>query len=667
MRRPIAHFLVLALGLPALHLSLLPVAMADSEADRAKYKLHLDTLADPALEGRGPGLTGNRTAAEYLEQQFQALGLQPAFPSGHRPGGTREEPSYYQQFNAGRQVKINEAVVSFTPVGENVDERVERQTLTMGQDYTVLGSSGSATAEGELVFVGYSIEAGEGPGAAKAEDASYGESDDLTGKIAVMFRFEPLNEVGKSRLSEKGGWSNASAISGKIMGAVKRNAAGIILVSPPGVDDKRAGKLEKPEVSATWTRALDIPAVMLSQQAAERLVKAADGRTLWELRKLADKARAGLSEDQSALIAMPKVRVRLAVASERVDRVTWNIGGILPGKGDLASEFVVIGGHFDHVGYGYTGGSRSNELGVVHPGADDNASGTSGLLLSAEVLARTFGNSDTPRRSVLFLGFSAEEMGLIGSREYIKASPVDAKAISIMLNMDMIGRLRDNKLMIAGTGTAEGFADLLKPIFDASGLTIDASPGGRGPSDHATFYGAGVPVLHFFTGLHEEYHTPRDTADLINVEGAVRITEMVCDIATQLATRPEQLAFTSTDRGGRRAAADPDAGPSMRSVRVRFGIAPANYAEGGDGVGVGEVFDGTSAADAGIRVGDRLTRWNGEPLEDVQGWMSFLTKHKPGDVVDVTLVRPKDPKNTDAGSEEIVVRVTLKARDQEAR
>lgn len=641
-------------------------ARSVSEAELSTYRADIGTLASPTLEGRGPGLAGNRTAAEYFEHRFRSLGLQPAFPSGHRPGGDLEEPSYYQQFNAGREVKVREATVAFTPIGPGLDPRVERQSFMLGQDFNVLGSSGSASVEGALVFVGYSLEAAEGPDGVKEEDASYVDSDDLTGKIALMLRFEPLNDEGKSRLTEKGNWSPASAISQKIMAAVKRNAAGIILVSPPGAADSRVNKLETPESSASWTRSLNIPCVMITPQAADRLVKAADPqkRTLLDLRKLADQGQKS-AVNGSTLLTLDGAKVTLATQTDRVERVTWNLGGILPGVGDLASQFVVIGGHYDHVGYGYTGGSRSNEYGQVHPGADDNASGASGVLLAAEILSRRFAGSGEPRRSFLFLGFSAEEMGLIGSREYVKASPVDASKITAMLNMDMIGRLRDNKLDVHGTGTAAGFAALIKPMFDASGLTIDPSPGGRGPSDHATFYGGGVPVLHFYTGLHEEYHTPRDTVDLINMEGAVRIVDLVCDIGQTLATRPDQLVFTSTDKRG--PGAPPDTGPTMRSMKVRFGIAPANYAEGDEGVSVGEVFDGTSAAEAGIKPGDRLTRWNGEPILDVSNWMTFLTKHKPGDVVDVTVVRPKDVKDPKAGSEEIVVRVTLKARDQAAR
>jgi len=670
------RFTLLAILLPAAALAQSPVAdpRTSTDADLASFRAHIDFLASPTLAGRGPGLAGNRTAAEYIENHFRSLGLKPAFPAGERPGadkGIEETPSYYQAFTAGRDVKVRDATFSFTPLGPGLDPRIERQTLVLNQDYVVLGNSGTASVEGELAFVGYAIEeaAGGGGGGAQPQDASFIESDDLTGKIAVMLRFEPLGENGKSRLGQDGEWSPASAISDKVMAVVKRNAAAIILVSPPGVDDKRGHALETPEASAAWTRSLVIPAVMLSQAAGERLVKAADAhkRTLYDLRKVADKGRAGTDDGTSSVIALPAATVKLETTVARVDRVTWNLGGVLAGAGDLASEFVVIGGHYDHIGFGYQGGSVSNEYGKIHPGADDNASGTTGLLLCAERLTRHFAAAQSePRRSILFLAFSAEEMGLIGSREFIKASPIDAASISAMLNMDMIGRLRDNRMDVFGAGTAEGFGDLIKPHLDASKIEIKLSPGGRGPSDHANFYGAGVPVLHFYTGVHPEYHTPRDTVDLIDVPGAVNIVQMITDITAAVATRPDRLRFTSTDRDSA-STLSPDTGPAMRSMKVRFGIAPANYAEGDAGVAVGEVFDGTSAAEAGIKTGDRLMRWNGEAIEDVQGWMKFLVQHKPGDTVDVTVARYTDVDDEKSPTEEIVVRVTLKARNQAAR
>lgn len=672
---------------------------AVSEAELASYRTHLETLANPTLEGRGPGLPGNRTAAEYLEHQFRKLGLQPAFPTGTRPGTAEtESPSYFQRFTAGRDVKVGGATVSFTPteLPAGTDAAIERQTLQVKDDYVVLGNSGAGSVEGDLAFVGYSIEASDGdrsgPGVAAA-DASYTESDDLSGKIALILRFEPLNEQGKSRLSEKGEWTSASAIAQKIMAAVNRKAAGIILVSPPGVDDKRAFKLETTESSAAWTRQLSIPAVMVTGPAAERLVRVASAdpklRTLLDLRKRADRGRAAVGEGESAVVTMSGAKVKIETDVSRVDRVTWNVGAVLPGQGDLESQYIVVGAHFDHVGFGYQGGSRSSEYGIVHPGADDNASGTSGLLLNAEKFAAAYGANTAggmdrgraARRSIMFLGFSAEEMGLIGAREFVKATPIEAKSITAMLNMDMIGRLRPrfdadadrdrDHIMIAGTGTAEGFMGLLRPIFDASGLFVEPSPGGRGPSDHAVFYGAGVPVLHFYTGLHDEYHTPRDTVDLINVPGAVQVANMVYDIADKLATRPDALVFTSTDKGAGALRAegpgDAPAGPRMSGIKVRFGIAPGNYSEEGEGVSVSEVFDDTSASEAGIKVGDRLVRWNGDEIGDVSNWMTFLGKHKPGDVVDVMLIRPTNAKDPKSPKEEVTVRVTLKARDQAAR
>ena len=257
-------------------------------------------------------------------------------------------------------------------------------------------------------------------------------------------------------------------------------------------------------------------------------------------------------------------------------------------------------------------------------------------------------------RSIMFVAFSAEEMGLIGSREFMKACPVEAKNIDAMLNMDMIGRLRENKLELSGTGTADGFAELIQPALTRSGLTVQASPGGRGPSDHATFYGAGVPVLHFFTGMHEQYHTPRDTVDLINFEGGVRVVDLVCDIAMTLASQDKPLVFHSTDVKG--SGAEPGKPQiALANVKVRFGIAPGNYADGEAGVLVGEVYPGTCAGEAGIQPGDRLIRWNGKEIGDVQSWMGFLVEHKPGDTVDVDVRRK---------GEEMRVRVTLKSRDQ---
>ncbi len=667
--------LVLDFGAAALALSVAVSAHAappsDAERDVRMYRSHVEFLANPFMEGRGPGTRGNELAAEYIEAEFGRLALvKPEFPTPSREGQLVQQPpvnwremhdealTYRQPFTAATR-----AVLKTSILDDSVPSKGGMFPWPHKDSYSVLGFSGNVGdgsssntgLKAPMVFVGYSIEKGGPDGAYSSYSDASGDKP-LAGKVAVMFRFEPMDDKGESRWKGKQDtlWSPAAALPEKINAAVKRGAVAIILVSPPGCADPRSQKLETTEGSARWTHALDVPAFMMSPEAAERLLKAHDPkkRGIMEWRHLAD--------EKGGVVALDDGEVWMMVQIDRSPRKTWNIAGTLPGRGALKDQYVIIGAHYDHVGYGYTGGSRTDEYGVVHPGADDNASGAAGLMLAAEILKRRYEAmpAGADLRSVMFVAFSAEEMGLIGSREFIKDCPVSASAITVMLNMDMIGRLREGKLEISGTGTAEGFDRMLKPIFGAaggSGLTIAASPGGRGPSDHATFYGAGVPVLHFFTGIHDQYHTPRDTVDLINFEGGVRVVNLVCDIAEMLAKRPEQLVFKSTDKKKEKPEEAAVADRSLGGVKVRFGIAPGNYADGEAGILVGEVYPGTAAGEAGIQVGDRLIRWNGHELGDVEDWMRYLAQHKPGDVVDVDVKRK---------TEELRVRVTLKSRDQ---
>lgn len=613
------------------------------------YRTDLMFLANPFLEGRGPGTRGNAIAADYIERRLRDLGLEPAIRSAENEGEVqREVAGFKQAFTAGRSaVCVQQRLIA--GAGSDKVVGIERGVVA-------LGFSGSAGASGELVFVGYSIQGG---GADKSY-STFAETDDLTGKVCVMLRFEPMNAEGKSvwRKASDGPWTVAAGLSAKIQETLKRGAAGLIIVNTPGADDPRVSKAETTEGTSRWMREIDAPAVLISPEAFEALLTGVgEARTAMQLREAAD-AAGGISR-------LGDKAVELQVVIERSMRTTWNVAGVLAGVGELKDEYVIVGAHYDHVGYGYTGGSRTDEYGIVHPGADDNASGTSGLLMAAKELKERFAGSSRARRSIMFVAFSAEEMGLIGSREFVKNCPIDAKNIYAMLNMDMIGRLRDNGLELAGTGTAEEFEEVLASLIEGSGLNVKQTPGGRGPSDHATFYGAGVPVLHFFTGLHEEYHTPRDTAATINFEGAVRTVQFVAETARALSERQGALTFKSTSARMARAkeeeakaAEDAPAGPSMRNMKIRFGIAPGNYGDENQGVLVDDVFAGTSAAEAGIVKGDVLVKWSGEAIVDVGGWMQQMMKHSPGDVVDVTIKR---------GGEERVVRVTLKSRDQVAR
>jgi hypothetical protein len=606
--------------------------------DARLFAQHNITLANPFMEGRVPGSNGNRVAADYIEYYYRHLGLNPAFPATAKATDGSEvvtsNATYRQPFQHGSDLKVTTQTVTLHPTGK------EDMKLVPGKDFTVLGMSGSGQIKGDVIVCGYGIE--EGPNGYKG---FHGDTD-LTGKIALVMRFEPMDEKGNSRWAEEG-WSPAASLDAKLEAVSKRNPAAIILVNPPGANDPRAKDLISLKDSPARGRggASKIPIVMVTTEAADRLVSFTG--TLATFRERADEA--------GGLYKVTDTRASINVEIARDPIMTDNVGAILPGKGDLADEYIVIGAHYDHVGYGPNGVDAKNE-GKLHPGADDNASGTSGLLVLAEKMKAAYAAlPDTASaRSVLFLTFTAEEAGLIGSRWFVNHPSIELSKIYIMLNMDMIGRLRAKEgLEVQGTQTAEGLYDWLKPHFDASGIEIKHGMEVAGNSDHASFYSKKLPVLFFFTGLHRQYHKPEDTFDLINQVGAAKVVGLTHNIAMGLAQRTEPLPFKAREREDR-AQAPARQSPGPTAGRVRFGIAPASYSDDKPGVEVGDVYEGTSAADAGIKIGDRMIKWNGKPLTDVESWMPLLSSHKVGDEVEVTLIRD---------GKEMAIKVKLKGRE----
>lgn len=647
-------------------------------ADEAEYFQHVATLSNPHFEGRGPGTRGNELAAEYLETYFRKLKLSPAFPSGESEGEAKVPFASYRQ--------------PFSLQGENKlkSSRLEAAGLKLvaGTEYDIVSASGSGEVKGELVFVGYGIESGKG---GYNSFAGLEGERPLEGKIALLLRYEPLDAGGNSQWSEKGrGFTDAASLPAKLRAVAERGAAGIVLVSPAEAKDSRAKSLENLTSGRMGARR-KFPIAMATPEAADRLLKAAG-------------VKATLAELKAAADAGPGARVlggavELAAEIGREPVISSNVGGVLRGEGALAEQFIIIGGHFDHVGYGQQG-SRAGAAGVgkIHPGADDNASGTAGVLMVAKWLARDYADLAGPnRRSVMFVGFSGEELGLLGSRHMTRNMPIKAEQATVMLNMDMIGRVRFGKVDVSGVGSAEGFLDICKPHFAASGLKVRTVPGGQGPSDHASFYANNIPVLHFFSGLHPEYHMPEDVYQLINPVGGVQVAGIVRDLAVDLGKRAEALKFTvATGRsifmeepkadpgdaapgskpadaskptaakpaeGGKvEGAAGPhggagagDAGAGgIAGTKVRFGIAPGNYGDDEPGVEVADVYAGTSAAVAGILKGDRLMKWNDKVLKGVEDWMPLLGAAKPGDKVEIELVRKGETKK---------VSVVLQARE----
>ena len=313
-----------------------------------------------------------------------------------------------------------------------------------------------------------------------------------------------------------------------------------------------------------------------------------------------------------------------------------NIGAILKGRGELASRFIVIGAHHDHLGYGEHGSLADNGAGQLHEGADDNASGTAGVLLAAELLTRLYAElpPSADARSIIFTTFSAEEVGLNGSRFFVDNPPRAIEQIDLMINFDMIGRVTGDRVSVTGAGTSPVLGDLIDDASTRTPLNVERPDGLTARSDHAAFYDAEVPVLFFtITPFHSDYHTPEDESWKLNRRGGALIASLASDVAASAAQRFEDFEFAEVegyDRGP---------SPSMGSMKVRFGIMPGNYNDTNQGIDVQRVSSGASAEAAGIIAGDRLMEWNGEPIMSISGWMELMSTHAPGDVVEVTVLR----------------------------
>ncbi len=606
-------------------------ALQASSPEVRVFNDHIVVLASPFMQGRLPGSRGMEIAKEYIEFHLRQAGLEPAFPpSEEAPARGESASSWRQPFPLSGRLELSSETLS-------VDGG---PTLVSGTDFTAMSYGATGDATGELVFVGYSIRRG------KDGYATYAEGDDLTGKIALMLRFEPMDEEGKSKWSTRGPWSMRSGYTSKLRAVERYHPAAVIVVNTPGADDESVDELV--ELRGGRSR-LDVPVVNMASQAAAELVAsvARDGPSLLELRKQAD--------EQGGLVTLGG-KVRVQVELERRQLYAENVGGVLRGRGALAEEYIVTGAHLDHIGMGEFGSRSSGEL---HPGADDNASGSVAVIMLADRLRKAYDDlpPDTDARSILFVCFSAEESGLVGSRHLANNPIVPSEQVTTMVNFDMIGRIVDGRLGVHGTQTGSGLKEWLQPYFEASPLTIVQPENMMGGSDHASFYQQKIPVLcGIIANFHGDYHTPRDVSSLINRVGAVRTIDLFEQILLGLATHPERFEFKEMPRRSRRTAGDRprgDEGPQGRGgFRVRFGVRPEFGDESEPGVLVGSVTEGTPAHAAGLQEGDRIVKWKGEQIEDVRGWMELLSATESGDEVKLTVLRE---------GKEVVLSVTLTA------
>lgn len=493
-----------------------------SEADIATFRSHVEWLANPFMKGRLPGTPEMEFAREYIEHHMKAVGLKPAWGGDNSKVVGVGAESFRQpfRFNGKRQ-------------GGSSKVSIKGQALDLG---TVQGSGfGSKSGKGSLTFVGYAISRG------MDDYSSFEDGDDLAGQIAVSFLYEPLDAEGNSVWTEGEGFTRRSSLRRRLRSLRGLNASGAVLIVPPGV---------KADVEADmkdWTvgrRSAGLPIVILTADQGEKFVKAAGATaSLMELRKQADAGR---------VIVPMNTPAQLDVSIEIVGgKEACNVGGLVPGRGKLAKEIVVVGAHIDHLGVGNFGSRAPRRRGEVHPGADDNASGTAAIIMMAERVVKYYASlpEGAEARSMLFIGLDAEEQGLHGAYHYARNPLVPAADHQLMINFDMIGRITDLQLRVDGTQSGVGLADIADPLFEKSPLKIMPGRSIMMASDHAAFFSAKIPILFgIITPFHDDYHTPEDTTAKINSKDAIHVVELFTQIALKAALTEKDIEFTGERR-----------------------------------------------------------------------------------------------------------------------
>jgi hypothetical protein len=567
----------------------------------ARMRADLTFLASDACEGRGPGTAGIDKAADYIAAALRTAGLHGAMPDG----------SFFQPFIVRGSPSLEPgAEVSLTGPGDDV------KRLALKDDFQIIGLSGSGTATAPVVFAGYGITCPE-----PSYDDYHGI--DVSGKVVLLIRRAPRYGDKDHPFADDQTMQQHAALQTKIANAAKHKAAAVLLVNDASEKDDPLM-----EFGYASGAAGSIPAAQIKRTFADALLKSTVGKSLAEIEQAIAKdltpagaALRGCTATVSATVERKKIPVK-------------NVVGVLDGVGPLADETVVIGAHYDHLGYGGTGsGSLAAGTKAIHHGADDNGSGTTTII---ELARRFGGDKSRVGRRLVFIAFSGEEMGLLGSKHYVDHPLYPLDSTVAMVNLDMVGRLAPDpntgkgKLEVGGTGSAKQFDALIDRLNGTAGFEVKKNKAGVGPSDHTSFYLKGVPVFFLFTGLHRQYHKPTDTVDLINFQGMEQIADLAETLVRHLSTdtpRPEYVKGQgSLFTGGR------------MSV-PRLGFMPGNYDDDADGVLIGSVTKGGPADKGGVKDNDRIIAVAGEPIKNMTTYMLAMGKQKKNQPCEITVVR----------------------------
>jgi Zn-dependent M28 family amino/carboxypeptidase len=585
---------------------------AANEIVEARMRKDIFFLASDECEGRGVTTKGINIAADYIANEFKKAGLKPGGPDG----------SYFQPFTIGGGARLaNPNTLALSgPLGQAIE-------LKLGQHFGVLGLSAAGKVSAPIVFAGYGIVTDKGIVYDDYKDL------DVKGKVVLLIRKTP--RTGNEQVPFAGNESayHAAFIT-KAANAEKHHAAAIIIVNDRDTANDVDRLMDFRETAFEFTK---VPTINLRRSVADRLLQSTLGTTLCELEQDVDRDLKPRSAPLTGWTASLEVNVN------RTRTAVKNVIGVLEGSGPLAQETVVIGAHYDHLGYGGFGSlAGRGAKPAIHHGADDNASGTTSVM----ELARRFAQRPSDnRRRLVFIAFSGEESGLLGSRHYCNKEPLFPLDKTVaMVNLDMVGRLRKDdktnkdKVLVEGSGSAKTFDALLDRLSEKYEFQFSKKASGTGPSDHDSFYRKGVPVIFYWTGYHPDYHRPSDTADKINIPGMAKIADLAEDTTDYLARVPERPQYISVPA--------PHLNSGNQVVRgggPRLGIMP-NYDDDKEGVLLDGVSEDNPAAKAGLKVGDRIIEIAGKPVKNVESYMAIMAGQKKGDKIDVTILR--DGKKT---------------------
>ena len=545
-------------------------------------------LASDSLKGRKPGMPEEEVAARYIRDMFREAGLQLLGDEG------------LQKFIVVADVK---------PGDKNLME-MEGYKAIMSKDFVPLSFSANATVNAPVAFAGYGFDL-------DLDSLKWNDYAglDVKGKWVIIFRGDPEPEKTNS------GFLTFEQERSKVLTAHDKGALGVLLGTPTDMD--KSDVLMHMQYDKTPADA-GIPVINITRSMADRLLASMNYTSADLESQIKSNHRPG------SLLLPVNLNAATDLIPEKVE--TSNVIGLIKGSDpDLNGQFILIGAHYDHLGFGgQNSGSRVPDTMAIHYGADDNASGTAGVIELAQKLRA---NASKLRYSVVLVSFTAEEMGLLGSKEFVKNPPVSLRKVRAMINLDMVGRLNPDtrSISVGGTGTSSESDSLITALSANRPFKVSHSPDGYGPSDHASFYSENIPVFYFTTGAHEDYHTPTDRPEKIDYNGEVSVLSMVYDLAVQLADRDQPLVFREAGaKQGMRYG---------RIMKVTLGIVPDMVSSDNKGLRVDGTRKGGPAEKAGIRKGDVIVSIEGQTVTNIYDYMARLGKLKPGQVASVEIMR----------------------------